>query len=199
MVQVTVDLELISLGDIGRTGFKSGAVEDAAITAGHALEADGEFEILVMLFGHQVAVALGKAYAMNGAVLDSPLLAAHLHPSGEVFAVKERSPSFLRVFQAGLLGRGDACQGQGQNQSTHDYAPISLRIAVAMRSVNSSTRARSGPSTMTRASGSVPEKRTSTRPEEPKACWHSSISRATSASSWSARRSRMRTFCKRCG
>src|SRR5450631_1369305 len=105
MVQVTVDLELVSLGDIGRTGFKTGAVEDAAVAAGHALEADGEFEILVMLFGHQVAVALGKAYAMNGAVLDSPLLAAHLHPSGEVFAVKERSPSFLRVFQAGLLGR----------------------------------------------------------------------------------------------
>src|ERR1022692_178498 len=203
MVQVAVDLELVSLGDVGGTGLEAGAVEDAAIAAGHALETDGQLEIFVVLFGHQVTVAFGDAHAVNRAVFHGPLLAAHLHPAGEVLAVEKRNPALLRLFQAGLLGGRGHCesrgQRQGRNQAAHVHAPISLRMAVAIRSVNSSTRARSGPSTITRASGSVPAKRTSTRPAEPNSCWHSSISRATAASSWSARLSRTRTFCKRCG
>ena len=40
-------------------------------------------------------------------------------------------------------------------------------MTLAMREANASTCASSGPSTITRASGSVPENRTSTRPAAP--------------------------------
>ena len=48
-----------------------------------------------------------------------------------------------------------------------------------MLALKSSTCSRSGPSTITRASGSVPEKRTRTRPVPPNAASHSRTSLAT--------------------
>src|SRR5579862_418886 len=194
VIEVAVDFELVSLGHVGGSGLEAGAVEDAAIAAGDALEADGQLKILVMLLGHQVPVALGDARAMNSAIFHGPILIAHLHPPCKVFAVEQGNPPFLGLFQARLSGRGRG-EYYRQNQAAHHHAPISSRIAAAIRLVNSSTRARSGPSTITRASGSVPENRTSTRPDAPKAFWHASISRATAASSCSSRRSRTRTFC----
>src|ERR1700677_5016386 len=162
MHQRAVDLELIAFGHVGRAWFEAGAVEDAAVAVGFALEAERQFEILVALVSHQVAVALGHADAVNGRVFDGPMLGADINPTGEVFPVENGHPSFVHFFEAGLRG-GGCGQRQGQNPDTHLHAPISFLMAVAMRLVNSSTRARSGPSTMTRATGSVPEKRTSTR------------------------------------
>ena len=72
-----------------------------------------------MLFGHQVAVALGDTYTVDDAVLDGPLFVAHLHPAGEILAVEQRDPSFLGLFESGLLGTLDLWQDGGQRQGQY--------------------------------------------------------------------------------
>ena len=66
-----------------------------------------------------------------------------------------------------------------------------------MRAVKSSTCSRLGPSTITRASGSVPENLTSTRPDPPKDLSQARISRCTSGMPSSGRFSRTRMLIER--
>src|SRR5579875_1456744 len=78
-------------------------------------------------------------------------------------------------------------------------APSSARIASAMRTVHFSTSASDAASIITRASGSVPEKRTTTRPlpaNSRSAAW---ISAWTVSSSPSGRLCFTRTFTSFCG
>src|SRR6516165_11246724 len=63
-----------------------------------------------------------------------------------------------------------------------DQAPTSLRSALAIDSENRSTSARRSASTITRAKGSVPEYRNTTRPFAPRVVLASSSARDTSGS-----------------
>src|SRR6202035_220827 len=56
------------------------------------------------------------------------------------------------------------CLGVAVLESADRYCPSSAWIAAAMLCAKCSTRSSWGPSTITRASGSVPENRTRTRP-----------------------------------
>ena len=78
---------------------------DSAVAIVFALEAQGEPEIFVVLFGHEVAILFGHPLAMDGAVLHGPILGADLDPPGEVFAVEQRNPLFVGQ-QVGLVLRG---------------------------------------------------------------------------------------------
>ena len=66
---------------------------DTAVAVGLALEAQRQPEILVVLLGHEVAVLLGHPLAVNGAVLDGPVLGADFRPAGEVLSVEQTRPT----------------------------------------------------------------------------------------------------------
>src|SRR4051794_15178705 len=95
----------------------------------------------------------------------------------------DRSPE-ERIFLRGeTVSRGQRDRMVVAIEQTGRQAPISLRIASAMVSHDRSTWAISGPSTITRASGSVPENRTSTRPDPANSASTRSISRVTEGAS----------------
>ena len=92
MIHHAIDLELLALADVHRSRLEVGVEVDAAVAVGFALEADRQPEVLVLLLGAQVAVGVGHALAVDGAVLDGPLLLADLDPVGEVLAVEQLDP-----------------------------------------------------------------------------------------------------------
>jgi membrane protein DedA with SNARE-associated domain len=122
-------------------------------------------------------------------------------PKSEVQSPEGASPRC----PAGADGSGYSC-GRSTIRSSvfrlrtsSSYAPISCRIMSAMLALNKSTCCWSEASTITRASGSVPEKRTSTRPYPANADSARWISCFTDGISSSPFFSRTRTFTSFCG
>lgn len=91
------------------------------------------------------------------------------------------------------------CERLVREASLNQDAPSSERMAPAIKAQWFSTDSFVGPSTITRKSGSVPEKRTSTRPSEPSDCSAASIAAFTATRSASGRRSLTRKFTSFCG
>ena len=103
MIHHAIDLELLALADVHRSRLEVGVEVDAAVAVRFALEANRQPEVLVFLLGAQVSVGVGHALAMDGAVLDGPLLLADFDPVGQVLAVEQLDP--LLVGKRGAVPR----------------------------------------------------------------------------------------------
>src|SRR5206468_9713428 len=75
--------------------------KDAAVASGFALELEAQVEIAIGLFGRQVAIFVGGAFAQDGALLDYPFFRAIIFPACQILAVEKRYPSVFRLQRTG--------------------------------------------------------------------------------------------------
>src|SRR6185369_3737827 len=133
-------------------------------------------------------------------LLDVPPVFAKMHSdAGRTAALGgQRGFDGIRIIDAAHLADGrDVIDVHAEAQRVHQ--PSAASIAAAMRCAWRSTAPSSSPSTMTRASGSVPENRTTTRPRPPSASSASAIAPTTAGIDSSDRRSRTLRLTSRCG
>src|SRR5262249_17270665 len=120
MVGRAVDFELHPLRDVGCAFLEARVEEDAAVAVALQLEAEGKPEVLVVLFGLEIAVLFGHADAVNGPVFDGPLLLPDWRPAAEVLAVKQRDP--LLVGKRGAVSRCLSEEHRGDYEDKKRFA-----------------------------------------------------------------------------
>jgi hypothetical protein len=78
--------------DTGNPGMQ----EDTTVAGGFGLELEAQIEVAIGLFGGQVAVLVGGAFAKDGASFNNSFFFTVVFPPGQVCPVEERSPAAFR-------------------------------------------------------------------------------------------------------
>src|SRR5439155_1974141 len=84
-----IDFKLRTLHHVGGAWLGLDVEEDAAGSVALALEAERHMEILVVLFGSEIAVGLRDGEPMDGPRFDVALFVADPGPAGDIVAVDE--------------------------------------------------------------------------------------------------------------